>query len=216
MPTFVVIRESGVVDMLRGADPRGLSAMVVKHASAPPAPAGPQLPAEAEKAKTEGNAAFAAGEYERAVENYSRAIELAPKSAVLYSNRALAYIKLIKSGVPPKEERQKLRAKLMSDAHKATTLDERWAKGWVRLAEAMVLSCDEEGIEGMKEEKQGEGRRITLEGAQEALENAVGLSEGKVKVGEFWQVVLSMFTESNGRYLCPQRPKSCWRKFKRS
>ncbi|KAM5541766.1 hypothetical protein V8D89_004495 [Ganoderma adspersum] len=181
MPTFVVIRETGVVDMLRGADPRGLSAMVAKHASATPASAGPPLPAEAEKAKAEGNAAFAKGEYQNAIESYTRAIDIAPKSAVLYGNRALAYVRLIKSGVPPKEERQKLRPKLVSDAHQATTLDERWAKGWVRMAEALVLACDEEGNEGVKEEKRAEGRRISLEGAQSALENAIGLGEGKVK-----------------------------------
>ena len=150
MPTFVVIRESGVVDMLRGADPRGLSAMVAKHASVPPAPAGPPLPAEAEKAKMEGNTAFAAGEYEKAVEHYSRAIELAPKSAVLYGNRAFAYIKLVKSSVPSKEERQKLRQNAISDAVQATTIDSKWAKGWVRMAEALVLATDEEGSEGVK------------------------------------------------------------------
>ncbi|KAI1788098.1 thioredoxin-domain-containing protein [Ganoderma leucocontextum] len=190
MPTFVVIRETGVADMLRGADPRALSAMVAKHASAPPAPAGPPLPAEAEKAKTEGNAAFAAGEYQRAIKSYGRAIELAPKSAVLYGNRALAYVKLIQSGVLPKEERQNLRPMLVSDAIKATTLDERWAKGWVRLAEASLLACDEEGNERVKEELREEGGRKGLEAAQQALENAVGLGEGKVKVGELVQVAL--------------------------
>ncbi|PIL27794.1 hypothetical protein GSI_10947 [Ganoderma sinense ZZ0214-1] len=181
MPTFIVIKESGVVDMMRGADARGLAAMVAKHASAPPAPSGPPLPAEAEKAKAEGNAAFAKGEYQEAIESYTRAIEIAPKSAVLYGNRALAYVKLIKSGVPPKEERQKLRPKLVSDAHQATTLDEQWAKGWVRMAEAMVLAGDEEGNESVKEEKRAEERRVSLEGAQAALENAIEVGEGKVK-----------------------------------
>ena len=197
MLTFVVIRETGVVDMLRGADPRGLSAMVAKHASAPPVPAGPPLPAEAEKAKVEGNAAFAKGEYQSAIESYTRAIDIAPNSAVLYGNRALAYIKLIKSGVPCKEERQMLRPKLASDAHKAMTLDERWAKGWVRMAEALVLACDEEGIEGVKEEKQTEVRRASLEGAQSALENAIGLGEGKVKAGELLQAANTIFVELN-------------------
>ncbi|TBU45452.1 thioredoxin-domain-containing protein [Dichomitus squalens] len=181
MPTFVVIRESGVVDMLRGADPRGLSAMVAKHASASSAPAGPPLPAEAEKAKMEGNTAFAAGEYEKAIDSYSRAIGLAPKSAVLYGNRAFAYIKLIKSGIPSKEERQKLRQKAISDAVQATAIDDKWAKGWVRMAEALVLATDEEGTQDVGEERRPEGLRKALEGAVQALENAIGLSEGKVK-----------------------------------
>ncbi|RDX46147.1 thioredoxin-domain-containing protein [Lentinus brumalis] len=178
MPTFYVIRESGPVDSLQGADPRGLAAMVAKHASAP------ALPADAEKAKSEGNAAFANGDYARAVEHYSRAIELAPKSAVLYGNRALAYIKLIKSPDVPKEERQKLRPKAIQDAQRATTLDERWAKGWVRMGEAMILAGDEEGNEGVAEHLRAEGRKVTLEGALEALENAVGLGEGKVKAAQ--------------------------------
>ena len=50
MPTFVAIQEGNVVDSLRGADPRGLANMVEKLKVAAPA-----LPAEAEKAKAEGN-----------------------------------------------------------------------------------------------------------------------------------------------------------------
>ncbi|KAI0747126.1 thioredoxin-domain-containing protein [Daedaleopsis nitida] len=185
MPTFYVIRESGPVDSVRGADSRGLAAMVAKHASSPPnMPSGPALPAEAEKAKTEGNTAFARGEYERAIEHYSRAIEVAPKSAVLYGNRALAYIKLIKSGAPTKEERQLLRPKAVKDARQATVLDERWGKGWVRMAEALLLTADEEENESVKEEARQETVKKCLEGVESALENAIGLSEGKVKAGE--------------------------------
>ncbi|RPD52413.1 thioredoxin-domain-containing protein [Lentinus tigrinus ALCF2SS1-7] len=175
MPTFYTIRESGPVDSLQGADPRGLAAMVAKHASAP------TLPAEAEKAKSEGNAAFAKGDYHRAVEHYSRAIEVAPKSAVLYGNRALAYIKLIRSPDVPKEDRQKLRPKAIQDAHTATALDERWAKGWVRMGEAAILAGDEEGNESVAEHLRAEERKKALEGAEKAFENAVRFGEGKVK-----------------------------------
>ena len=179
MPTFVVIKESGVVETLKGADQRGLHAMVSKHASAL------SLPAEAEKAKDEGNKAFAAGKYADAAECYSRAIAVAPKSAVLYGNRALAYIKLIRSPDTPKAERQALRPKAIQDAQSATALDERWGKGWVRMAEALVLAGDEEGNEGMEERQKAAGRKTTLEGAEGALGNAIGLSEGKVKAGKF-------------------------------
>ena len=188
MPTFYAIRESGPVDSLQGADPRGLAAMVAKHAAAA------ALPAEAEKAKSEGNATFAKGDYARAVEHYSRAIEIAPKSAVLYGNRALAYIKLIRSPDVPKEERQKLRPKAIQDAQWATTLDERWAKGWVRMGEALILAGDEEANEAVAEDLRAEGRKKTLEGAQEALENAVGIGEGKVKAGKsFLQGLVMLF-----------------------
>lgn len=184
MPTFYVIKESGPVDSLRGADGRGLAAMVAKHASTSTL----SLPVEAEEAKTAGNAAFAKGEYYKAIEHYSRAIELAQESAVLYGNRALAYIKLAKSPDVPKEERQKLRPKALEDAIRATQKDERWGKGWVRMAEATLLAIDEEGSAGVAERLRQEGLREGLAGAEEALHNAVRLSEGKVKFGRVWHL----------------------------
>lgn len=186
MPTFLVIKESGVADMVRGADPRALATMVLRHASAA-APSGSSLPTEAEKVKAEGNAAFSAGHYAEAVDHYSRAIKLAPRSAVLYSNRAFAYIKLIKSPDTPKMERQALRPKALQDAEKATTFDESWAKGWIRMAEALVLAGDEEAMESVAEGKRAEGRMATLEAAREALENSIGLSDGQVRAGECCQ-----------------------------
>ena len=179
MPTFLVIKESGVVDTMRGADRNGLTAMVSKHASGGGGPSG------VEKAKAEGNAAFVAGKYAEAVEHYTRAIGLAPRSAVLYGNRSFAYMKLIKSDDTPKSERQLLRPKAIQDAERATTLDERWAKGWIRMAEALMLAGDEEGMEGVREGTRVEGRVKTLEGAQKAIENAIGLSDGNLKAGEF-------------------------------
>ncbi|KAI0765223.1 thioredoxin-like protein [Fomes fomentarius] len=180
MPTFYAIKESGPVDSVRGANDRGLAAMVAKHAST----STPSLPVEAEKAKAAGNAAFAKGEYYKAIEHYSRAIELAQESAILYGNRALAYIKLAKSPDVPKEERQKLIPKALQDAVWATQKDERWGKGWVRMAEATLLSIDEEGSAGVTERLRQEGLRKGLAGAEQALHHAVELSEGKVKIGK--------------------------------
>eukprot|EP00958_Prasinococcus_capsulatus_P026902 scaffold5066_cov403-Prasinococcus_capsulatus_cf.AAC.3 len=51
--------------------------------------------AEADAAKQQGNEAFKAGDYERAVDFYSKAIEIAGNNSVLYSNRAMAYLKLV-------------------------------------------------------------------------------------------------------------------------
>ena len=84
----------------------------------------------------------------------------------------------------PKTERQALRPKVVQDAQKATTFDEKWAKGWIRMAEALMLAGDDEGMENVVEEKRAEGLMATLEGAQEALENAIGLSDGNVRAGE--------------------------------
>lgn len=182
MPTFLVIKESGVVDTMRGADRNSLTAMVSKHASGSGEPSGAT---GVEKARAEGNAAFSAGKYAEAVEHYTRAIGLAPRSAVLYGNRAFAYMKLIKSDDTQKSERLLLRPKAIQDANKATTLDERWAKGWIRMAEALMLAGDDEGMEAVKEGARAEGRLKTLESAQEAIENAIGLSDGTLRAGEF-------------------------------
>ena len=48
---------------------------------------------KAERLKQEGNAAFKAGDFSEAVEAYGAAIELDPRNAVLYSNRAMASLK---------------------------------------------------------------------------------------------------------------------------
>ena len=50
--------------------------------------------AAAEALKLAGNEAFAAARYEEATEKYTSALDLAPRSAVLYANRGLALLKL--------------------------------------------------------------------------------------------------------------------------
>lgn len=50
--------------------------------------------AAGEVAKEEGNTAFKAGRYEEAVKRYSEAIQLNPRKAVYFSNRAMAHLKL--------------------------------------------------------------------------------------------------------------------------
>ena len=65
----------------------------------------------------------------------------------------------------------------------ATLLDGRWGKGWVRLAQVMLMEVEVEEREGREE-----GIRKMLEGAQAALYNAVGLSEGRVLKGEWGSV----------------------------
>ncbi|KAL1757819.1 hypothetical protein FB107DRAFT_289014 [Schizophyllum commune] len=164
-------------------------------AAIPTSPAA--IPVEADIAKAQGNGAFAVGDYTKAAAHYSRAVELAPKWAVLRANRALAYMKLIgeegtegdlRTGTPRAQSTQlhpranklrpranELRPRAMGDACMATLLDERWGKGWVRLAQVMLMEVEVEEREG-----RDEGVRKMLEGAQAALYNAVGLPEGRV------------------------------------
>ncbi|WEJ93453.1 Serine/threonine-protein phosphatase 5 [Yamadazyma tenuis] len=51
-------------------------------------------PSAAENLKGKGNAAFASKEYNTAIEHYTAAIELDPQNGVLFSNRAMSYLKL--------------------------------------------------------------------------------------------------------------------------
>ena len=55
---------------------------------------GGAVPPMAEQLKQEGNAAFKAGDYSGAVEAYGAAMELDPRNPVLYSNRAMASLKV--------------------------------------------------------------------------------------------------------------------------
>jgi len=185
MPTFIAIKADGPIQTIQGADPQGLYRMIATHGTpkretySPPS----ALPfPEAEVAKKAGNDAFAAKDYREAVTQYTKAIELVPESArgILYANRALTYIRLIQSKEPSVEERKKLRPKAIQDATYVTNLEERWGKGWVRMAEALLLAGDEEGLADADGDKE-EGRKATLLGAEEALENAIGLSDGKLR-----------------------------------
>ena len=78
------------------------------------------------KLKEQGNAAFNAGDYTRAVELFTDAIDISPKDHILYSNRSGAYASL------------KLFEKARIDAAKCTQISPNWAKGWVRLGVACL------------------------------------------------------------------------------
>ncbi|KAL1716752.1 thioredoxin-domain-containing protein [Schizophyllum commune] len=176
MPTFLVIRNGDVADTLRGADPQGLAAMVARHAAVPP------LPPAADEARVAGNAAFAAGDLAAAAAHYTRGLEVAPDSAVLHANRALMYIRQVR-GAPSRDARMELRGQAMRDADAATDLEPRWGKGWVRSAEAVLLSGDDEVLEGMSTSAEGrrEDKRRMLAAVLETLFNAANLSDGKLR-----------------------------------
>ncbi|KAJ7668535.1 thioredoxin-like protein [Mycena polygramma] len=125
MPTFLAIKAGKVVDMVRGADPQGLARLVSQHGGPNP-PVAP-LPQEAEEAKVAGNALYKDGNYAEAIEKYSAAISLAPKSAALYGNRSIAYLK----STPPNLDLA------LADAQKATEVEPKWGKGYARLGEAL-------------------------------------------------------------------------------
>lgn len=79
---------------------------------------------QAERAKDEGNKAFKEKHFALAIDNYTKAIELNPSSAVYYSNRAFAHMKLESYGAT------------IADATKAIELDARFIKAYYRRGDA--------------------------------------------------------------------------------
>ncbi|KAH9897927.1 TPR-like protein [Cubamyces lactineus] len=79
---------------------------------------------QVERLKAEGNALHSKGDYAKARSKYTEAIALDGENAVLYANRAAAYIAL----------KQYLDAG--SDAQRAVELDPNYSKAWARLAKA--------------------------------------------------------------------------------
>ncbi|CAG8842908.1 1264_t:CDS:2, partial [Racocetra persica] len=75
--------------------------------------------------KTLGNQAFSAKEYKKAIECFSKAIELDPSNHVLYSNRSASYSSL------------KEYNKALEDANKTVELKNDWAKGYSRKGAAL-------------------------------------------------------------------------------
>ncbi|KAI4216537.1 MAG: hypothetical protein LQ351_001026 [Letrouitia transgressa] len=79
----------------------------------------------ADALKAEGNKAFAAKNFDEAIDKFSQAIEIEPGNHVLYSNRSGAYASL------------KNFEKAFEDANKTTEIKPDWAKGWGRKGAAL-------------------------------------------------------------------------------
>lgn len=124
------------------------------------------MPAAALSVKERGNKAFSEGQFALAIDEYTNAIKLAPNYAPLYSNRAAAYLRL--NQLP----------KALQDAKEATDIDERWAKGWMRLGEVMLAIGETE--------TDPVGLKLMYGAVQETYENAYGLlqREGKSTINQ--------------------------------
>eukprot|EP00401_Gymnodinium_catenatum_P040302 CAMPEP_0117490008 /NCGR_PEP_ID=MMETSP0784-20121206/17331_1 /TAXON_ID=39447 /ORGANISM="" /LENGTH=416 /DNA_ID=CAMNT_0005284757 /DNA_START=52 /DNA_END=1299 /DNA_ORIENTATION=+ len=83
---------------------------------------------DSEKMKVQGNQFFSLGLYEQAAMLYSEALELQPKSAVLYCNRAMAYLK------------QGLAEQALADAEQSLQIDAEVSniKAYWRKAQALL------------------------------------------------------------------------------
>ena len=74
-----------------------------------------------EEAKVQGNTAYAAGDFQKAIVDFTTAINYEPESYVYYSNRSAAYLSAGQA------------SKAMNDANKCIELNSSWAKGYARL-----------------------------------------------------------------------------------
>ncbi|OAP56294.1 hypothetical protein AYL99_09473 [Fonsecaea erecta] len=117
----------------------------------------------ADALKAEGNKAFAAKDFQTAVDKFSQAIELDPTNHVLYSNRSGAYASL--------KEYQKA----LDDANKTTELKPDWAKGWGRKGAAQhglgdLVGAKDAFEEALKLEPSNTQARQGLDAVNRAIE----------------------------------------------
>ncbi len=82
---------------------------------------------QAETEKNLGNDALKAGDFAKAAEHYSKAIELNPTNHVYYSNRSNAFVQL------------KRYEEALSDANKTLELDPKFVRGYGRKGVALFF-----------------------------------------------------------------------------
>ncbi|CAG8500949.1 6389_t:CDS:10 [Diversispora eburnea] len=109
--------------------------------------------------KAQGNKAFAAQEYDKAIELFTKAIELDPTNHILYSNRSASYASL------------KEYNKALEDANKTVELNKTWAKGYNRKGTALYrLGKIEDAREAYKEGLKYEPDNAQLKKALEDID----------------------------------------------
>ncbi|XP_065063810.1 stress-induced-phosphoprotein 1-like [Rhopilema esculentum] len=81
---------------------------------------------EANQLKSKGNKFLQEGDFGKAIECYSEAIELCPKNHVLFSNRSAAFAK------------QEKYSEALVDAKRTVELNPQWGKGYSRLGAALT------------------------------------------------------------------------------
>ncbi|KAI5298280.1 ubiquitin-protein transferase activating protein, partial [Ascosphaera pollenicola] len=134
----------------------------------------------ADALKAEGNKAFAAKDFQTAVEKFTEAIALDPTNHVLYSNRSGAYASL--------RDFQKA----LEDAEKVTEIKADWPKGWGRKGAALhglgdLLGANDAYEEALKLDPSNAQAKSGLDAVKRAMESE---SEG---AGDF----MNMFKDPN-------------------
>jgi L1 cell adhesion molecule like protein len=120
----------------------------------------------AEAAKTAGNAAFKDGDFKKAVEHFTEAINAEPNNASFYSNRSAAHLKLSDT------------AKALADANKCIELKPEWSKGYSRAGSALLVKGDiDEAIAIYT-------KGLTIDPKDKVLEKALGQAKNKLAGGK--------------------------------
>jgi tetratricopeptide (TPR) repeat protein len=108
--------------------------------------------AKAREYKASGNKAMAAGAFSKAMRQYSRALELDPSNAILYSNRSATHFNLRQF------------AESLEDAESAILCDEKWWKAYKRKGLALIhMQRYEEAIEALEQGLEIIGKNSEME-----------------------------------------------------
>jgi ankyrin repeat protein len=97
-------------------------------------PLTPEQQASSESHKALGNQFFSKKQYQSALEEYSKAIELNPLNHMLYSNRSACYLSLAGENNSNGETARAYRLNALKDAEICRRLEPSWVKGCFRLA----------------------------------------------------------------------------------
>lgn len=135
----------------------------------------------ADEYKEEGNKAFAAKDFDKAIECYTSAIQADPKNHVFYSNRSASYA--------AKEQWDKA----ISDAKQCIKTDPAFIKGYYRLATAQISKHDYDGatttikqglnVEPGNKQLERQMRIVKTKKAEEKLRSAQASSANAMAAG---------------------------------
>ena len=130
---------------------------------------------QADRYKSQGNAALQAGQFSEAIDLYTKAIGLDPSNAVYFSNRAAAYASL------------KRWQSALDDSHEVVTLKPEWVKGWIRRGAAFTgLGKHEEARKAYLKASQLEPSNTQVDEYLRAAEKAVAESKEKKWEDDLW------------------------------